>query len=317
MTPRHTGPFVASLRDSAEFDLVRTIAAQLGARAEGLGDDAAVLAVPHGDDCIVSVDASIEGVHFRRGWLTPAEIGWRAAAAAMSDLAAMAAAPRALLLALGVPDAWRAEVAALAEGVGALAASVGAVVIGGNLSAASELSLTITVIGSARTPLRRTGVHAGDELYVTGRLGGPAAALRDLAAGREPRPEFRARFAHPVPRVREARWLAAHGAVAAIDVSDGLLADAMNLAVASDVRIAIDAAAIPRVEDVTPDLAASAGEEYELLVAARRPLDVQAFENRFGIPLTRVGSVTVGGAGVDAAGLARVANVPGHDHFSG
>lgn len=307
---------VAPLRASAEFDLVRTIAASLGDRASGLGDDAAVLRLPHGDDCIVSVDAAVEGVHFRREWLAPHEIGYRAAAAAMSDLAAMAATPHALLLAMAVPESWRTDVAAIARGVGELAASVGASVVGGNLTAADALALTITVIGSAQTPLRRTGLRAGDSLYVTGALGGPHAALAALSAGSEPASADRARFARPVPRVAEARWLAAHGCVAAIDISDGLLADAENLATASAVRIAIDTAVIPRHGGASLADAATGGEEYELLVAARAALDTAGFSARFGIPLTRIGSVVEGAAGVVADGLARVANAAGHDHFS-
>lgn len=308
---------IAPLRSSAEFDLVRAIAVALGDRASGLGDDAAVLRLPHGDDAIVSVDSAVEGVHFRREWLAPREIGWRAAAAAMSDLAAMAAVPHSLLLALTVPERWRADVPEIAAGVGELAASVGASVVGGNLAAGDQLTLTTTVIGSAHTPLRRTGLHVGDALYVTGMLGGPGAALAALLAGREPAAASRARFAHPVPRVAEARWLAAAGCVAAIDISDGLVADAGNLAAASGVQVQVDAARIPRHSGVTISQAATGGEEYELLVVARSPLDATAFAARFGIPLTRVGTVVDGQPGVSVDGLPRGAGAPGHDHFRG
>lgn len=306
----------AAMRASPEFHLIGSIARTLGARAQGLGDDAAVFPLPHGDDCVVSVDASVEGVHFRREWLTPREIGYRAAAAAMSDLAAMAAVPRAILLALALPDRWRADVPALAEGVGELAAMVGAPVAGGNVSAASELSLTITVIGSARTPLRRTGVEPGDALYVTGHLGGPSAALAAFLAGEAPGDAARSRFARPQPRLLEARWLAASGAVAAIDISDGLLADAEHLAAASGVAIDIDPGLVPCVAGIPPAIAASGGEEYELLVAARTPVDTAAFAHRFGIPLTRIGTASAGEPVVRAAGLASVAKASGHDHFT-
>ena len=306
---------VAPLRASAEFDLVRAIASALGDRATGLGDDASVLRLPHGDDCIVSVDAAVEGVHFRREWLSPREIGYRAAAAATSDLAAMAATPHALLLALTVPDAWRASVADIADGVGELAHAVGALVVGGNLSAGAQLTLTITVIGSARTPLPRTGLRVGDALYVTGALGGPGAALAALLAGQEPAPADRARFARPVPRVAEARWLAARGCTVGIDISDGLVADAENLAAASGVRIAIDGSAIPLHPGVATADAAVGGEEYELIVAAPVPLDATAFAARFGVPLTRVGVVVAGPAGVVLDGIAAAAS-SGHDHFT-
>ena len=312
----HDDAITAAMRASPEFYLITSIAQALGARAEGLGDDAAVFPLPHGDECVVSVDASIEGVHFRREWLSPREIGYRAAAAAMSDLSAMAAAPRAILLALALPDRWRADVPAIAEGVGELAALVDAPVVGGNVSSASELSLTITVIGSARTPLRRTGIEPGDALYVTGHLGGPAAALAAFLAGDIPGGAARARFARPQPRLREARWLAASGASAAIDISDGLLADAEHLAAASGVMIDIEPALIPCVAGISPAAAASGGEEYELLIAARASIDTAAFARRFGIPLTRIGTASAGTPEVRAAGLASVAKAPGHDHFT-
>lgn len=309
-------PIVAPLRAAGEFDLVREIAAALGENGAELGDDAAVFPLPHGESPVVSVDASVEGVHFRREWLDPREIGYRAAAAAMSDLAAMAAAPRAVLLALTLPADRREEVAAIAAGVGELAGSVGAVVVGGNLAVATELSLTTTVIGSARTPLRRTGLQPGDRLFVTGELGGAGAALADFLAGRPPDPMRRRRFARPEPRIREARWLAAEGAVAAIDVSDGLLADMENLAAASGVAIHLDARRIPCVDGVVPEAALTSGEEYELIVGVRHDLPVAAFQSRFGIPLTEIARVHAGPPGVTVEGSVRVANVHGHDHFS-
>ena len=106
------------LGDGAEFDAIREMLAQWGDRAHGIGDDAAVLDVPPGEQLVTSTDASVEGVHFKRDWLSPVEIGGRATAAALSDLAAMAATPLGLLLALGVPDDWREELPELAGGVG-------------------------------------------------------------------------------------------------------------------------------------------------------------------------------------------------------
>lgn len=308
-------PIVAPLRKAAEFDLIRAIAAALGDHADGLGDDAAVVPLPHGDAMVLSVDAAVEGVHFRREWLEPREIGYRAAAAAMSDLAAMAARPRAALLSLAVPDRWLEDVAAIAAGVGELVGAVGARVVGGNLTAATELSITTTVIGSAHTALMRTGLRAGDRLYVTGRLGATGAALASLLAGRDPSPACRARFARPAPRVQAAQWLAAHGAVAAIDVSDGLLADLEHLAAASGVRIAADGSRVPCFDEVRPEDAVTSGEEYELVVGMRGRCDTAAFEARFGIPLTEIARVR-DGRGVEVEGIARVAKARGHDHFS-
>lgn len=302
----------------AEFDAIRAMLEEWGARARGIGDDAAIVDVPAGERLLVSTDASVEGVHFRREWLSAREIGARATAAALSDLAAMAASPLGILLALAVPDSWQAELLALAGGVGAMAGRAGCQIVGGNISRATELSLTITVLGSAAAPLRRSGVQVGDAVFVTGRLGGPAAALRALLAGRSPAPADFERFAAPLPRLEEARWLAERGARAAIDLSDGLLADAAHLARASGVTIALDAASLPRVAGVSASEAAASGEEYELLVAlpAGTSVDRGDFARRFGIPLTGIGvAESEGDEPVHLRG-ARVDRARGHDHLS-
>ena len=307
-----------TLGTGVEFDAIRTMLQVWGEQATGIGDDAAVLSLPEGESLVASTDASFEHVHFERGWLTPREIGARAAAAALSDLAAMAAAPAGLLLALGVPPAWRTELDALAHGVGEVAAAAMCPIIGGNVSRADELSLTITVLGTCRRPLERSGARAGDVLFVTGTLGGPGAALDALLRGATPRDIDRARFAAPQPRIAEGRWLAERGAQAAIDLSDGLVADAGHLAAASDVRVVLDLGSLPCVDGIGPESAASSGEEYELLVAfsADAPPDMHEFRARFGIPLTAVGHVTAGrGVSLDGGGD-RVALPRGHDHLS-
>lgn len=285
------------LGPGAEFDAIRALLREWGPHATGVGDDAALLEVPAGAQLVVSTDASVEEVHFRRAWMSPAEIGERAASAALSDLAAMAATPLGLLLALAVPTTWDDALVALARGVGAAAAGARCPIVGGNLTRATELSLTITVLGSTPTPLRRAGARVGDRLFVTGRLGGPGAALRALLAGERPAPEHRARFVAPVPRFAEARWLAAHGAHAAIDISDGLLADAAHLARASGVTLSIDLPSIPCATGVSSGDAAASGEEYELLVTApaSATLDVEAFAREFDLPLTEIGGVMAQG----------------------
>ena len=306
-----------AMGEGREFDAIRAMLQVWGTRARGIGDDAAILDVPAGQRLVVSTDASVEGVHFRREWLTPEELGARAAAAALSDLAAMAALPLGMLLALGVPPEWTGSLAALARGVGDAAAAVGCPIVGGNVSRARELSLTITVLGSAARPLTRGGVQAGDAIYVTGRLGGPRAAVRAWMDGSTPRAEHRLRFAAPRPRIAEARWLADAGCRAAIDISDGLIADAGHLALASGVRLDLELAGLPLVKGVTLDEAVSGGEEYELLVAAppSAGVDPTLFEQRFGLPLTLVGTAHEG-SGISASGAARVDHPRGHDHFS-
>ena len=302
----------------AEFDAIRSLLAIWGERAVGIGDDAAVIDVPTGELMVVSTDASVENVHFRREWMTPEEIGARATAAALSDLAAMAATPRGLLVALGVPASWRTDLPRLANGVGAVAAAARCPIIGGNLSAAAELSLTITVVGSAVRPLSRAGAREGDIIYVTGRLGGPGAALRAFQSGTIPSAESRARFTGATPRLMEARWLAERGARAAIDISDGLVADAEHVARASGVSIALDERDVPCITGVVTGDALVSGEEYELLVAIPPSLAVTPteFARQFGIPLTAIGVVKVAGnEPVTLRGSVGVA-LAGHDHLS-
>lgn len=301
-----------------EFDVIRAMLGVWGPHAHGIGDDAAVLTVPEGQRLIASTDASFEGVHFRREWLRPREIGARAAAAALSDLAAMAATPLGLLLALALPQSWLPEIEEVAHGVGEMASRTRCPIVGGNLARADVLSLTITVLGTAVNPLARAGAHAGDVLYVTGLLGGSASALQALLRGAPVRDVDRQRFAAPRPRIDEARWLAERGASAAIDISDGLLADAGHVAAASGVAIELDPARYPCVDGVSPAVAAWSGEEYELLVAFPPNFvpDVDAFRARFGLPLTAVGRVSHGEGVRERGSAVRVEFPGGHDHFS-
>ncbi len=300
-----------------EFDLIRTLAARWGGAAAGLGDDAAVLDVPAGHRLVVSTDASVEGVHFRRDWLTPGEIGWRAMASALSDLAAMGAAPLGVLLALTLPDAWRADLAALADGMGACVAASGTQIVGGDTTRGDALALAITVLGTAERPLRREGAQVGDAVYVSGALGGPHRAWQALAAGVRPTDADRIRFARPVPRLSLGAWLAAHGATAAIDVSDGLAQDLGHVASASGVHLRLDAAAVPCLPGATPAEALAGGEEYELAFTAPAGLDVVAAAAAGGVAVTRIGAVVAGPAGVTVGDAGRVVEVPrGYDHFS-
>lgn len=312
-----TGRSHLPMGEGQEFDAIRRLLSVWGSHAEDIGDDAAVLDIPAGERLVVSTDASVEHVHFRREWLTAPEIGARATAAALSDLAAMGAVPRGLLVALALPEAWRADLEAIAAGVGEAAAAAGCPIVGGNITASDALSLTITVLGSSVHPVRRSGAVPGDSVVVTGVLGGPGAALRALLAGEVPRVDHRDRFARPVPRLVEARWLAEHGARAAIDISDGLLADAEHLARASGVSIEIDSALLPCVRGVQANAAATSGEEYELLVCV--PPDMCAlageFESHFGVRLTCIGKVcTAGAEPVRMLGMAP-GGPRGHDHL--
>ncbi len=280
-----------TLGPGAEFDAVRTLLARWGTRAIGIGDDGAVLDVPAGSRLVVSTDTTVEDVHFRAPWLTPEEIGWRATMAALSDLAAMAAAPLGVLLALTVPARWRGALPALADGIGWAVAAQGARIVGGDVTDGDRLALAITVLGHAPRPLSRAGARPGDTLYVTGTLGGPGAALAAWERGEVPEAGARARFAHPEARIAAGQWLAAHGATAAIDISDGLAGDAAHIAAASGVRCVLALDAIPCVAGTGAREAIASGEEYELLVAAAG-LDTAAFARAHaGLTLTAIGRV--------------------------
>jgi thiamine-monophosphate kinase len=302
------------LGPGAEFDAIRSILRRLGPRAKGIGDDAAVLTVPRGDSLVVSVDSVVEGKHFGPGWLTPREIARRAVVAALSDMAAMAARPLGVLVAMVIPETWRAELDSLTDGLADAVSDANTYVLGGNLSDGFELSITTTVLGSSFAPLARRSSRVGDRVYVTGRLGAPHAAIERLERGDSPG-IFRDRFANPAPRIEEARWLADRGASAAIDISDGLIADLRQLSAASDVRISIDAARVPCFPDVSVETALSSGEEYELIVTSASSFDTAEFAARFSLDLTEIGRVVPGPVDVEVKG-ARVAALSGHDHFS-
>ena len=281
-----------------EFDAIRMLLDRWGLNARRIGDDGALIDTRDNPNLVVSIDSSVENVHFRREWLKPEEIGYRAAAAALSDLAAMGATPLGMLAALTIPDSWRAALDAISDGIGEAASLYNAPILGGDLSRGTELSLTFSVIGTAQNPLSRSAARPGDLVYMTGSVGGSLLALREFEAGREPAPAFRLRFAHPVPRVAEAAWLAKAGGGAAVDVSDGLVADLGHLAAASSVEICIDLERVSIVDGISPMDACGSGEEYELVVTVPHELDIRDFQRVFGLDLTCIGTVAAGDAKV-------------------
>lgn len=273
-----------------EFELLAQLRKRLppvGRRVRlGSGDDAAVT-VPGGATA-TSVDAIVDGIHFRRGEAAPQLIGRKALAAALSDLAAMGAEAGEAYVVLGAPpDLAEPEFEALLDGLLALAAETGTTLAGGDLTRAPALTLAVTVVGhtaSADDLVPRSGARPGDLLVVTGELGGAAAGRLLLerpeladAVAESTAERLRSRQLDPTPRLRSGRALAAAGATAMIDLSDGLAGDAAHVAAASGVALQIEAGSLPLAKGVAEvaasvgrdplELAASGGEDYELLAA--------------------------------------------------
>ncbi len=282
----------------------------------GIGDDAAVIAPERGELDVLTTDSLVEDVHFRRAWTGARAIGQKAVAVNFSDLAAMGATPRAILLSLALPASLPlADFDDLLDGVVSAAAAERATLIGGNLARSSgPLVIDVTALGSVRRRrlLRRGGGRAGDELYVTGSVGGAAAGLAMLEAGVDRHTLDLAardcvdRYERPTARVRCGRLVASgRAASAAIDLSDGLAEAAAQLAEACGVGVVLDADAIP-VHDgarawfvgAGQDPVGSAiagGEDYELLFAVpprRRRAFHAAVGRSGGVSCTRVGLLT-------------------------
>src|SRR5688572_10143537 len=260
-----------NLGPGKEFDRIRAIFELIAQRLpenEPLGDDCALL--PCGDVSLaLSIDASVEGVHFRTDWLDFKEIGFRAAGAALSDLAADGAIPLGVLISLGVPaqNGTKDDPAVqIMDGVTAMCANLGAQVLGGDMTRSEKYTVDVCVIGRAERPVRRSGAREGDALWVTGYLGGAALALAKLRKGEPMAKVLHNRYACPEPRIEAGRWLASHGATAMIDISDGLAADAQHLAAASEVGLEINLEQIPCWEGVDAMAAVASGEEFELLL---------------------------------------------------
>lgn len=324
-------PSRTPLGPGAEFDLIRTLMGSDEPLPPGVevgpGDDALVLE----GGWVISVDLTVEGIHYRREWVDLEEAGYRATAAALSDLAAMAASPVGVLLSLGLSkEEIREQAAKLQRGASRACRREGVAVLGGDVTATpGPCVIDVVAMGRTSSPVGRGGSRPGDEVWVTGRLGASAGAVLLWERGEEPPQELREAFVRPVPRIREARWLAERVFLRAlIDLSDGLAGDAGHLAAAGRVGIVLLEETVPlhgAVSEIVPGpeqalgLALTGGEDYEIcFTVGPGGLDEHAddFRRTFGLSLTRVGRVEVGQGVVleDPAGRRRPLPSGGFSH---
>ncbi len=305
-----------------EFGLIAQITDRLGTTPGvllGPGDDAALLACPDGR-VVATTDVLVQDVHFRLDWSSARDVGHKAAAANLADVAAMGATATGLLVGLAIPASLPVEWATgLADGLRDEAAGVGAAVVGGDVVTCDRIVVSVTALGdlAGLAPVTRSGARPGDQLVLAGTLGGSAAGLSLLLAGAAARhPALVAAHRRPRPPYTAGPALARAGASAMCDVSDGLLADLLHVAEASGVRVHIEAAAVPMAAGLREaaaelgvhplDLALTGGEDHALVATlpAGAPLPPQ---------VVRIGSV-LPGTGIGVTGH-RV-RTAGWQHFA-
>lgn len=316
---------------AGEFDLIDRIVARIVTRDDvvlGIGDDAALLQPPAGMQLVVAMDTLNAGIHFPPD-TAPADIGWKALAVNLSDLAAMGATPAWCTLSLSLPEPDAAWVDAFLDGFDALARQHAVALVGGDTTR-GPLSVCVTAFGvvAPGRALRRDAARVGDDIWVSGTPGDAAAALAQWSAGGARDPVLRDRLDRPTPRVALGLRLAglAH---AVIDISDGLLADLAHVCRASGVRAEVDVDALPvsdALGEVAPDpdtrraLQASGGDDYELCftapVAQRDAIAAAALDASASV--TRIGRIVEGqGVLATADGAPWTPVRAGWDHFAG
>jgi thiamine-monophosphate kinase len=293
-----------------EFGLIDLLAKMVGEGDErlliGIGDDAAAW---QGDESIqlASVDSFIQGVHFTPETTPWPDVGGKALAVNISDIAAMGGIPRYALVSLALPnDSQVEDVAALYNGMLKVAKQYGVTIVGGDISRAPLVAVTITILGSSPTKkiLTRSSAKAGDIVAVTGHLGAAAAGMtllkKDRHLDEEAESHLKDTFLHPTPRLAEGLLLVEQGVKTAIDISDGLVADLNQICKASQVgarleveRVPIEPALKTAFGEKALELALSGGEDYELLFTASSEI-VERVKKAASGPITAIGEITAG-----------------------
>jgi thiamine-monophosphate kinase len=317
-----------------EFGLIDLLAKMAGGGDEnlliGIGDDAAAW---RGDESIqlATVDSFIQDVHFPSGLASWKELGWKALAVNLSDIAAMGGLPRYALVSLALPDDTEVDdVTSLYTGMLELAKQFGVAIIGGDISRAPLVAITITVFGSSQRKqiLSRSSAEPGELVAVTGELGAAAAGLEMLTKKLQFDPQatagFRKAFLHPIPRIAEGQLLVEQGVRTAIDLSDGLVSDLNQICKNSRVSARIDVERVPvepRVKahfgDRALEMALAGGEDYELLFTAKAEV-IDKVKQSAACPITVVGEILAGNKGVavvDSRGKPLKLARRGWEHF--
>mgnify|MGYP001226953222 CR=1 FL=1 len=327
------------ISELGEFGLIDLLAKMTGSRHDkrllvGIGDDAAAW---YGDTSIqlATVDSFIQNVHFSLDTVSWNELGWKALAVSLSDIAAMGGVPRYALVSLALPGHTEVEdITDLYQGMTELAQPSGVVIVGGDTSSAPLVAINVTVLGNTRTQERnmliRSAAKPGEKVAVTGELGAAAAGseMLDKKLGYSPEAAdtLRAAFLHPCPRIKEGQLLVEQGVKTAIDISDGLISDLNHICKASQAgaRIEIDRVPIhPLVKtnlgDRALELALSGGEDYELLFTAS-PEVVEKVKKAASCPITIIGEITADKPGeialIDSKGNPFSLNKTGWEHFT-
>jgi len=294
-----------------EFGLIDLLAEMVGGGQDehlliGIGDDAAAW---QGDASIqlATVDSFIQDVHFPSGIASWQELGWKAMAANLSDIAAMGGAPRYALASLALPEDTEVDdVTALYTGMLDLAQQYGVAIIGGDLSRAPLIIITITVLGNSqkKQTLTRSAAKPGELIAVTGYLGAAAAGLEMLKKKLQFDPQatacFKQAFLYPYPRIAEGQLLADHGVKTAIDLSDGLISDLSQICKASQVGARVEVDRVPVEPAVKADfgeraleMALAGGEDYELLFTASAEV-IDKVRQSASCPITAIGEIVAG-----------------------